>query len=218
MHHDNVTYDNARRADPLIGLAHDLRNAVGTICSSLEVLRQDPASDAGARARACVDRQASQLIRLANRIQDAIRVAVAADADCLPATAETASAIRVLVVDDDNDAATSLATLLKLWEYEVLVSHDGASAVRMALDFRPDVCLIDIWMPGLSGYQVAELLRREPSLQGTLLIALSGYDQLDDRRLARAAGFDQHLFKPVEIAALRALLEGRHAALEPERS
>jgi CheY-like chemotaxis protein len=192
-------------------LAHDLRNAAGTICSCLEILQRDDASRILADgARYSIRRQAGQLIHLANRI-----LAITATVDLASLTQgeqpsgqfpENGDARRILVVDDDQDAADSLAKLLRLWRYQVLVHYDGATAISVARDLKPDICLVDIWLPGMNGYQVAELFRKEPRLKDTLLIAVSGYDECEDHRLAREAGFDHYLCKPVDISALREIL------------
>lgn len=113
---------------------------------------------------------------------------------------------RVLVVDDNQDAAQSTAMLLELFGHEVRCAHDGPTALAVAEDFRPDAILLDIGLPGMNGYEVAEQLRRTPSTRGTLLIAVTGYGQPEDRSRARAAGFDHHVVKPVEPETLQALL------------
>jgi signal transduction histidine kinase/ActR/RegA family two-component response regulator len=109
-----------------------------------------------------------------------------------------AAALRVLVVDDNHDAAASLASLLGLWGHQVAVAHDGAHALETARAFTPDVVLLDIGLPGIDGYEVARRLRREAGLPRPVLIALSGYGQETDRHRGRDAGFDEHLVKPVD--------------------
>jgi len=114
---------------------------------------------------------------------------------------------RVLVVDDNVDGAQSLALLLRLDGHEVRVAHDGPSALEVAASFRPDVVLLDIGLPkGMDGYAVARALRELPGLGETVLVALTGYGQEEDRRRTAAAGFQAHLVKPASPAALRALL------------
>jgi signal transduction histidine kinase len=115
--------------------------------------------------------------------------------------------LRVLVVDDNGDIRETLKDLLELCGHEVHVAEDGMSAAELTLSLRPDVALIDIGLPGLDGYQVAEKLRAE--MRGdkrTRLIALTGYGQADDRLRALAAGFDAHLVKPVDFDRLSELL------------
>ena len=109
---------------------------------------------------------------------------------------------RVLVVDDNVDAAVSLGMLLKLAGQEVRVAYDGPAALRQAIDFRPDLVLLDIGMPGMDGYEVCRRLRREVRLGKTTLVALTGWGQDEDRRRSHDAGFDHHIVKPVEPSAL----------------
>jgi signal transduction histidine kinase/CheY-like chemotaxis protein len=113
---------------------------------------------------------------------------------------------RVLLVEDNVDAAGALAELLRMWGHEVEVVHDGASAVERAGEARPDVVLLDIGLPGMDGYQVAGALRALPGLQRALLVALTGYGQETDRRRTAAAGFDHHLIKPVDLEELKRLI------------
>jgi CheY-like chemotaxis protein len=131
-----------------------------------------------------------------------------------PATANDAAAAksvaaarrRILVADDNHDAADSLALLLELAGHEVRVAHLGHAAVALAQAFRPHTALLDIGMPDLSGYEVAQQLRREPWATDIQLIALTGWGQDEDRRQALEAGFDHHLVKPVDPDQLAALL------------
>lgn len=112
----------------------------------------------------------------------------------------------VLVVDDNVDAARTLAELLSLDGHEVHVAHDGPSAVESARRLRPDVAILDIGLPGFSGLEVARRLRDDPSSEGLLLVALSGWVQPEDLVRSREAGFDYHLAKPVGVATLQMIL------------
>lgn len=114
---------------------------------------------------------------------------------------------RVLVVDDNADAADSLAMLLRIAGQEVEVAYDGASALAKAEAARPDVALLDLGMPQIDGFQLAKAFRSSPQLAGVLLVALTGWGQPEDRQRTKQCGFDHHLVKPVDIAALRRLLE-----------
>ena len=117
---------------------------------------------------------------------------------------------RILVVDDNVDAALTLAELLTLEGHETHVAHDGPSAVDAARRLSPDVAILDIGLPGFDGFEVARRLRADPALRGVLLVALSGWVQPDDRSRSRQAGFDHHLAKPVQLKGLElVLLEGR---------
>jgi CheY-like chemotaxis protein/two-component sensor histidine kinase len=113
---------------------------------------------------------------------------------------------RVLIVDDNRDAADSLALMLSLSGHETHAIYDGAAALELAARFMPDVVLLDIGMPELNGYEVAERLRRLPWGHRVVLIALTGWGQDEDRRRALAAGFDHHLTKPVDPQRLATLL------------
>ena len=113
---------------------------------------------------------------------------------------------RVLVADDNQDAADSLAMLLEMGGHDVRVVHDGRAALSVAQSFRPDAVLLDIGMPQLNGYEVARALRQEPWGARITLIALTGWGQERDRQRAIDAGFDRHLTKPIDPDTLEALL------------
>jgi two-component system CheB/CheR fusion protein len=113
---------------------------------------------------------------------------------------------RVLVVEDNPDGADTLAKLLRVNGHEVRTAVDGPSALKTVGAFQPDVILLDIGLPGMSGYDVATQLRQLPGMASALLIALTGYGQQRDRDRSREAGFDQHLTKPVDHQALLRLL------------
>jgi signal transduction histidine kinase/ActR/RegA family two-component response regulator len=115
---------------------------------------------------------------------------------------------RILVVDDNRDAAESLAMLLELSGYATRVVHDGLAALTAAEEMRPDVILLDLGLPRLDGIEVARRLRASECGRNVLLIALTGWGQDDDRRKSSEAGFDHHLVKPVDHETLLALLEG----------
>ena len=113
---------------------------------------------------------------------------------------------RILVVDDNADAARTLAELARRWNYDVRIARDGAAALELAGEYHPDVVLLDIGLPKMSGYQVATRLRQQPDFQKTLLVAMTGYGQDEDRRRSREAGFNLHLVKPVPPDVLQNLL------------
>jgi PAS domain S-box-containing protein len=122
---------------------------------------------------------------------------------------------RILVADDNQDAADSLAMILELGGHDVRVVHDGRAALSVAQSFRPDTALLDIGMPNLNGYEVAQALRQEQWGSGITLIALTGWGQESDRQKAIEAGFDRHLTKPIDPDALEALLsEGTRPAVQ----
>jgi CheY-like chemotaxis protein len=117
--------------------------------------------------------------------------------------------LRVLVVDDWPDTVESMATLLRLWGHDVRIAHDGPAALSLADSYRPDVVLLDVGLPGIDGFEVARRMRNNPRLNGILLVCLSGYGRENDARLAREAGCDLHLLKPVEPDILQRLLASR---------
>jgi CheY-like chemotaxis protein/two-component sensor histidine kinase len=114
---------------------------------------------------------------------------------------------RILLADDNRDALDSLATLLQCDGHEVHTAGDGAEALEVAEQCRPDVVLLDIGMPKLDGYEVARRIRAEPWGKAAVLIALTGWGQDEDRRRSREVGFDSHLVKPLDPDALSSLLQ-----------
>ena len=116
----------------------------------------------------------------------------------------------MLVVEDNRDAADSLKLLLELFGYEVTVSYTGPSGVKAAKAWRPDVVLCDIGLPGgMSGYDVARILRDDPTTAMARMIAVTGYGDDEDRRRSQEAGFDAHLTKPADPSTLQELLAAR---------
>ena len=121
----------------------------------------------------------------------------------------------MLVVDDNADASETLAMLLGLWGHDVQSAADGPTALETAAAHRPDVVLLDISLPGMSGYEVADRLRANPDLRDTVLVAMTGYGQAEDKKETRRAGFSLHLVKPVEPDVLQKLLSDLGAARQP---
>jgi signal transduction histidine kinase/ActR/RegA family two-component response regulator len=113
---------------------------------------------------------------------------------------------RILVADDNVDAAESLALVIRTWNHEVCVAQTGAAALEFALRDRPDVCILDIGMPGMTGYELARRIRSQPWGSEPLLLALTGWGQSDDVERARAAGFNEHMTKPVDFPRLAGVL------------
>lgn len=117
---------------------------------------------------------------------------------------------RVLIVDDNRDSTETLATLIRIWNHEVETAHDGPSALAAVERFQPDVIFLDVGLPGMGGFEVAKRIRRLPEMRLVLLVALSGYSQLEDRFEAGKAGFDHYLVKPIVPEILRDFLIGGH--------
>ncbi len=120
--------------------------------------------------------------------------------------------LRILVVDDNQDAAESLAMLLKMMGNTVHMAHDGEAAMAAAEEFRPDVVLCDIGLPKLNGYEVCRQIRQQAWAAKTILVAVTGWGQDRDKRQAQEAGFDHHMVKPVDLQALMKLLAGLDTA------
>jgi PAS domain S-box-containing protein len=130
--------------------------------------------------------------------------------------------LRILIAEDHRDTALMSAATLEIEGHSADIAYDGTSAVRMALELRPDVILLDIGLPGLNGFEVAEQLRRN-GLTNTIIIAVTGYGQERDREQARRSGIDQHLLKPVDYDRLKSLLnqvaeakDSEHGRSSPE--
>jgi signal transduction histidine kinase/ActR/RegA family two-component response regulator len=114
---------------------------------------------------------------------------------------------RVLVVDDNSDAAETLADILRELGHVISVAHDGPTALAAAAAFRPHVALLDIGLPVMDGYELARRLREQPELKRTLLFAITGYGQESDRQRSREAGFQEHLVKPIDLTHLAELID-----------
>lgn len=128
-----------------------------------------------------------------------------ASANSAAKAADSRGPRRILVIDDNRDAADSLAMVLRLLKHDVDVVYDPLQAMAAAERFRPDVVFMDVGMPGLNGYDLVRLLRNEPWAAETLVVALTGWGQDSDRQRSREAGFDHHLVKPAEFAEIESL-------------
>ena len=136
-----------------------------------------------------------------------MRVPVASVSEAPPQRQRTDGAApiaqrRILVADDNKDAADSLTTMLSLMGHEARAAYDGLGAVETAATFRPDVIVLDVGMPRVDGYEAARRIRKEPWSNGVVLVALTGWGQEEDRAKAKNAGFDHHLTKPASIDAI----------------
>ena len=125
-----------------------------------------------------------------------------------PALDNAAGGLKVLVVDDNVDAAVTLSMILEISGYTARVAHDGYEALAVAQAFGPRVAFLDIGMPGMSGYETARAIRATPGLEDIVLVALTGWGAESDRQRSNEAGFDHHLTKPVQLDVVEALLAG----------
>jgi len=114
---------------------------------------------------------------------------------------------RIVLADDNRDGAESLRMLLEMSGHEIYVAHTGIDALKVTEEHRPEICILDIGMPGLNGYEVADRIRSESWGTQIVLIAVTGYGQQHDKLKARATGFDHHLTKPIDPSALENLIE-----------
>ena len=179
--------------DFLSSLSHDLRNYLAAVRNAVELLRRDAGSPATLDfACRIIDKQLQEMERLAER------------ADLLKRPA--LSRRTVLLADDDRDSVDSLAAVLRLEGYTVHTAYGGREAVDTAVVERPDIMIVDIGMPKMSGYDVARHFRTLRKEERPILIALTAWGQESDKLLSKQAGFDHHLTKPVEPAHLAKLL------------
>jgi PAS domain S-box-containing protein len=124
----------------------------------------------------------------------------------LPQDANKRRPIRALLIDDNLDAAASLSLLLQLGGHTTLIAQDGPEGLRIAADFKPDVVLLDLGLPGMDGYTVARAFRSRPELGHPILVAVTGWGGPEDRLRSKEAGFDEHLTKPVDISVIELFL------------
>jgi len=123
--------------------------------------------------------------------------------------------MKVLVADDNRDAAISLGVLLEMSGHEVLIAHDGEEALKIAREALPDAMILDIGMPRLTGDQVARAVRSEPWGRRLFLVSVTGWGEPEDKERAGAAGFDHHLTKPIDVDAMDKLLGDFAARSKP---
>ncbi len=139
--------------------------------------------------------------------------------EAAPAVHDGARDYRVLIVDDNRDAANTLAMLARLWGYEVQTAYDGRAGLEKARSFRPDCMVLDIGLPGIDGYTLAHHVRQHPTLSTTKLIALSAFSSEEHSRRLHEAGFDYHLVKPADPTILEGILKMlEHAVKLMERT
>jgi CheY-like chemotaxis protein len=151
----------------------------------------------------------------------AVRLPILAEAPraiSMPAVSEPLQAAgrRILIVDDSEDGAETLAMLLQFGGHETHKAHDGVEAIDLAEQLRPDAVLLDIGLPGMNGYEVCSRIRKEPWGKEMVLVALTGWGQEEDRLRSKEVGFDAHMVKPVDFRVLLELLASLPAATEAQ--
>jgi PAS domain S-box-containing protein len=178
----------------------------GGLGIGLSLVRQLVELHGGTVAAASVPGQGSEfVVRLPAMTAESVPIPVPL-IEASESAASEATACRVLVVDDNVDAAQGLASLLEIIGHQVRIAYDGPSAVAAAIDYQPDVVLLDIGLPGLDGYQVAQRIRQQDSLKSVVLAALTGYGQDADRQRSHDAGFNHHLTKPANFEDIEKIL------------
>ena len=182
---------------PEAQFVHELRESLGAMQMALEVLRR-PGDDATrAKMLELLERQVTALSGLAERFNPT------SAPKPLEANGESR---RILVVDDNIDSAEVLGALLEHMGHEVFVAYTGARAMEVAHERRPDVVLLDLALPDVSGFDVARNMRKDAGLAGARIVGLTGFGSDEHRRRAREAGLDDYLVKPVEATTLMQVL------------
>jgi len=206
------------KTELLAVLAHELRNPLAPLRNGIEIVRQLSAKDKTlTRTVTMMGRQMDHLVRLVDgllehggefkaAVTDPADKPAAADQPATDEAAQPPQKLRVLVADDNADAAASLALLLQIDGHEVQLALDGRKAVELARLFLPDIIFMDLGMPLLGGAEAARQIRGEPWGQSIRIVALTGWGHEAERRRTQAAGFDLHLVKPVDPRALAAIL------------
>lgn len=208
------------RDELLALLGHELRNPLAPVRQAVELLQAHATAHDPpylAQARAVLVRQVGHLAQVVDMLLDIhgdpstkVEASVPSPeppADPSRSTARAVAFPRVLVVDDNEDAAEMLALVLRKRGYEVVLAFDGEEALAKAEAHQPRVVLLDIGLPGIDGYEVARRLRAKAATPRPVLVAVTGYGQPADRQRAREAGFDHHMVKPVAMEKLLPLLE-----------
>ena len=210
----------ARRRQAWLGkFRQELRAPLVPLRNSVSVLRLTSNDERSLRALQLMERQITRLARMIDDLANGGTDGTGKGSDgSQPETLSEPAAgaqrtgtasnslPRILIVDDNRDAAESLGLLLQMLGASVFVADDGPSALRAVGTFGPGVVMLDLGMPGMDGFEVASRIRARPDWNGITLIALTGWGQESDRKFVEAAGFAHHVVKPAEIGALQALL------------
>jgi PAS domain S-box-containing protein len=194
--------------DAIFGLfrqvGHDFERSQGGLGIGLSLVRQLVELHGGTASAASAGAGGGSTFTIRLGVVDAAPVPLGPDA-CPPDAVEKRH-LKIMVADDNVDAAEILSLLLQAYGHVTEVVHNGHAALNLAREFHPDVALLDIGMPGMNGYEVAKALRQVPGLAGMTLVALTGWGGEQDRALSREAGFDRHLIKPVDMTVIESLL------------
>ena len=186
---------------PQARFAHELREALGAMQMALEVLRRPSDEPTRVRMLELIERQLVILGKLADADTTA--------APPKPVPPPEAGGCRILVVDDNIDSAEVLGALLEHMGHEVFVAYTGARALEVAQERRPDVVLLDLALPDVSGFEVARSMRKDAGLAGMRIIGLTGFGSDEHRKRASDAGLDDYVVKPVDADRLAKLLGTR---------
>ncbi|MBW3539780.1 MAG: response regulator [Planctomycetes bacterium] len=187
---------------------HTLDRAEGGLGIGLTLVRRLTEMHGGtAQGFSAGPGQGSEFVVRIPLLRDARAAARPEEPSRAPGEVVPVSGRRILVVDDNRDAAECLAMLLRLYGNDVRIAHQGQLALELADTYRPDLVLLDIGLPDLSGLEVCRRLRAQPGGHERLVVAVTGYGDEDDRRRCLEAGFDAHLVKPADLAALQGLLD-----------
>lgn len=195
-----------------VRLSHELRNPLSAIASALALLKRPENAGEEARYLSVIERQVGQLAELVDEELAGQRLSEMPAPPSAPVPSYSqlpgSAGLCVLIVDDNEDAASTLGELVTAWGHRVQVAHEGTRALELANLTRPDVVVLDIGLPGMDGYELA-LKMRERGVQAAF-IALTGYGQRADREHAKALGFAAHMVKPVDASALKSAINSVH--------
>lgn len=203
------------RTEFMAQLGHELRNPLAALRTASELLRIADLEDKMRRIHAVIERQTEHLVLL---VDELLEVGPAAEEGARSTTGKRASPMRVMLIEDNEDTAELLQSLLESLGYESAISLDGEHALDIAQRFAPDVVLCDVGLPGVSGYDVARAFRGDGALRNVYMVAVTGYGRPEDVEEARAAGFDAHKTKPIDSVAIQELVLAARAARGGERS
>lgn len=190
-------------------LVHDLRNCLASMRAGASVLRRSASQPAMVEKIADhMYQQVQEMLDLVDEFIDCPR----RNEESAPAepSQKQAESLRILIADDNTDAANTLATYLRLSGHRPVVAFDGGEAIQLAADEPPDVMLVDLSMPTLDGFDVARNIRAQPWGNSVRLIAVSGWLSQEDIDRASHAGFDAHVSKPIDMDALPGVLQVTH--------